>query len=234
MAGLLVLLSSIALCSSTMELRKALGGMPREDPLEVKVLQHGDDLVDLWVAGLGVTRGLRTNLVDKWLGIPYAVPPIGENRWKKPRILRNWAAPTNSITQATLERSGRMDYSATGGDPMNATSFLDSCHAVIAGGSWIRAEPESEDCLALNVFVPRRHVEKVRDGTAKPLPVIIYIHGGGFILGSGSNPSTAPPPDTLVASAGKQSVNSNGSNSSSQRVRDVMYTMWYLLFRLQT
>jgi carboxylesterase type B len=44
-------------------------------------------------------------------------------------------------------------------------------------------------------------VERAASGHAELLPVVVYIHGGGFILGSGSNPSTSPPPDHFVISS---------------------------------
>jgi para-nitrobenzyl esterase len=47
--------------------------------------------------------------------------------------------------------------------------------------------PESEDCLTLNVFVPRRHGNHQRK-----LPVFIWSYGGGFSEGSGSAPLYNP------------------------------------------
>lgn len=44
--------------------------------------------------------------------------------------------------------------------------------------------PQSEDCLFLNVFAPRQ--------VTKPLPVMVWIHGGGFRLGSGGSSDGAP------------------------------------------
>jgi hypothetical protein len=117
--------------------RQLVGGMPRVDPLDVHSLQSGTALVDVVVAGLGTARGLHTSEVDKWLGIPFAHPPIGDKRWEKPTLLTTWRAPLNSVSQPTEERSGRMDYSHLGGDPMNATTFLPSCFSVVTGGRYV-------------------------------------------------------------------------------------------------
>ena len=131
--ALLCCVCALVLTQAT-TLRKLVGGMPKDDPLHIKALQHGDSLIDVTVGHLGVVRGLRTELIDKWLGIPYALPPIGANRWKKPTVLRSWAAPANAVHAPTHVRSGRMDYTGLGGEPMNATSFFPSCYSVITGG----------------------------------------------------------------------------------------------------
>lgn len=83
-----------------------------------------------------------------------------------------------------------------------------ACYSQVVGGSFIRSEVESEDCLSLSVYTPRGLAEAVQAG-APPLPVIVYIHGGGFVLGSSSNPSVSPPPDTLVSQGGVVYVAAN-------------------------
>jgi carboxylesterase type B len=68
------------------------------------------------------------------------------------------------------------------GEPLNGTVFGAACPSAIAGGSWIRTETESEDCLFLNVFTPPEHV--LRHNSLPPearakarLPVIAFAHG---------------------------------------------------------
>ncbi|CAG0922728.1 unnamed protein product [Notodromas monacha] len=86
-------------------------------------------------------------------GIPFAVPPLGELRFKDPVPYPNW--------QGT-----RL-----------ATQFKDYCLGFLF--SFMSGD---EDCLYLNVFAPKRNPEDQR-----LLPVIFWIHGGGFQHGSDIN-----------------------------------------------
>ena len=83
-------------------------------------------------------------------GVPFAAPPVGDLRWRPPEPVVVW--------------EGVRDGSSTGR----------ICPQ--AGG---QAETQSEDCLFLNVWAPRKTVEAA--------PVMVWIHGGGYRLGSGSS-----------------------------------------------
>ena len=93
-------------------------------------------------------------------GVPYAAPPVGGLRWKPPRPVVAW--------------DGVRDATAPGPICMQT------------GPAWVRAptagedDPESEDCLFLNVWAPR--------AAGGPLPVMVWVHGGGFFNGAGSLP----------------------------------------------
>jgi para-nitrobenzyl esterase len=107
----------------------------------------------------GVVRGITEGDVDIFMGIPYAAPPVGEFRWRPPQPVRVW--------------QGVFD----------ATRFGASCaQAGWPRGSGKIADGSSEDCLFLNIWRP---------SNAKPgakLPVMVWIHGGAFVGGSGSDP----------------------------------------------
>ncbi len=110
----------------------------------------------------GMLRGTNDGEVDLFKGIPYAAPPIGEYRWRQPQPVKAW--------------EGVRD----------ATKFGANC----AQAGWPRkpgtiAEGSSEDCLYLNIWRPA----KAKSG--KKLPVMVWIHGGAFVFGSGASPESS-------------------------------------------
>ena len=97
----------------------------------------------------------RPTLVE-FRGIPFAQPPVGPLRWQPPVAHPGWGEET-----------------------FNATEFGHSC--MQAPQPLLATEP-NEDCLFLNIVVPKSALE---EGAAK-LPVMVWIHGGGYYVGSGA------------------------------------------------
>lgn len=96
--------------------------------------------------------------ISAFLGIPYAAPPVRDRRWKDPEAVRPFAATYHADR-----------YAPQCPQPgRNATA-----------NQYSGAEATSEDCLYLNIWT--------RPGVTKA-PVIVFIHGGAFFIGSGSMP----------------------------------------------
>ena len=115
---------------------------------------HSDRAVPVAHTEQGVLVGVAAQGVDSYKGVPFATPPVGPLRWRMPRRPESWNG----------ERSAA-DYGAL-------------CIQPPANGDpGVGPLPMSEDCLTLNVWTPA-------DRGAEPLPVMIWIHGGGLNNGS--------------------------------------------------
>ena len=106
----------------------------------------------------GAIRGQVESGVSVFLGVPYAAPPFGANRMLPPRPVPAWEGERDATAYGPTVPKG--DY------PPQYTALFPE--VVIPG----------EDCLNLNVWTP--------DISAAGLPVLVWIHGGSFMNGSGS------------------------------------------------
>ncbi len=102
----------------------------------------------------GAVRGVCSDGVVAFRGLPYAAPPVGPLRWRPPRPATPWIGERDAATWGAI-----CVQSPPGADP------------------GVGPPPMREDCLTLNVWAP----ESVRD-----LPVMLWIHGGGYHGGSGT------------------------------------------------
>ncbi|XP_063147410.1 cholinesterase-like [Candoia aspera] len=127
----------------------------------------------------GVRLLTRSGAVTAYLGVPYAEPPVGKLRFQKPVPHQPWS------------------------HVLEATRFGKACHQRTSFGfpfsnMWVARMPHSEDCLFLNIWVPHPQ-------PSVPVPVLVWIHGGGFIVGAGSldlynGASLAATENVIVAS----------------------------------
>ena len=120
--------------------------------------QKGEDITLQVKTQYGILEGLEEDGVKKFLGVPFAQPPVGELRWKEPQSVEPW--------------EGIREAKAFGDDPMQPNIF---------GDMNFRGSGRSEDCLYLNIWTTAKT-------TADALPVLIYFNGGGLMAGSGSEP----------------------------------------------
>lgn len=112
----------------------------------------------------GRLRGTRDRGVRVFRGIPFADPPVGKLRFRAPEAPSPWAG----VRDATSFRPSAMQ--STG-----MPSMLPGGYSFHHG-----MQPCSEDCLYLNVWTP------ACDGAKRP--VMVWIHGGAFLGGSGDAP----------------------------------------------
>lgn len=107
----------------------------------------------------GKLRGIKEGEVAVFKGIPFAAPPVGEFRWRPPQPVIPW--------------KGFRD----------ASQFAANCAQAGWGSAPGKlADGSSEDCLYLNIWKPAQSTADAK------LPVMVWIHGGGFTGGSGSGP----------------------------------------------
>ena len=97
--------------------------------------------------------------VRVYKGIPYSAPPIGPLRWRPPEPVAAW--------------TGVRPTRAFGSHSVQGIVWDD----IDLGGA-----ETSEDCLTLNIWT------SAAPGTSARLPTMVWIHGGGFVVGSGAEP----------------------------------------------
>ena len=112
----------------------------------------------------GDLRGELLDGVNIFRGIPFATPPVGELRWRAPKPPIAW--------------SGVRDATRFGSPAPQLESPIQVASAY--NGMWRAFEDVSEDCLTLNIWSPNL--------SDAQLPVMVWIHGGAFNTGAGSQP----------------------------------------------
>ena len=105
----------------------------------------------------GLLKGILKNGVTVYKGIPFAAPPVNNLRWKPPQAVIPWEGV------------------------LSADSFAPACPQIVypntASMNNDNIKDMSEDCLYLNIWTAAKSIDE-------KLPVMVWIHGGGFALGA--------------------------------------------------
>ncbi len=109
----------------------------------------------------GKLKGSKEDGISLFKGIPFATPPVGDLRWQAPEPVDPWSGEREAL---------KFGFSA-----MQATNTTPIQELI-----GIPTEATKEDCLYLNVWTPGLDNKK--------RPVMVWIHGGGNTMGSGSQP----------------------------------------------
>ncbi|KAF9927637.1 hypothetical protein FBU30_003013 [Linnemannia zychae] len=120
----------------------------------------------------GVFQGYRDGNSFRFLGIRYAQPPVGKLRFREPK---KYVAHGSRVQEAT--KYGSVCPQQAGSDAQARLGTILTNQVL-----------EHEDCLYLNVYTPSLKAE----GAKSLLPVMVYIHGGGLAVLSGSTPLFEP------------------------------------------
>jgi para-nitrobenzyl esterase len=119
------------------------------------------------VAG-GRVRGAQRGSLWAFSGIPYAQAPVGPLRWRPPQPPEAW----DGVHDATV--FGPIAPQSAPVSGITSPADLDT------------SEPQSEDCLTLNIWTPEVPEMPAFPAPGKGRPVMVWVHGGGFTGGSGS------------------------------------------------
>ena len=107
----------------------------------------------------GPVRGADDGPITSWKGVRYAAPPTGDLRWRAPQPPEKW---TEVADAGALGRVCPQ--------PVEPRIPIDL------------GAPQGDDCLTLNIWAS----SDIAGGDRKP--VMVWIHGGAYVLGSANQP----------------------------------------------
>ncbi|KAH9030327.1 carotenoid ester lipase precursor [Lactarius pseudohatsudake] len=118
----------------------------------------------------GTFIGTTTDGVNRFLGIPFAQPPVGDLRFRLPRAPGPYSGTHNATAFGLSCTQQATTLAIPNGLPQETVDLLTS-----GSGATIL---DGEDCLVLNVVAPSQA------GRGSKLPVVVWMYGGSFEFGS--------------------------------------------------
>jgi para-nitrobenzyl esterase len=110
------------------------------------------------VSGKQLDSGVRA-----YFGVPFAAPPVRDLRWREPQPVTSWQGVYLAVRKAP--------------ECIQNLRAHDINH-------YFGEEATSEDCLYANVWAPRLEVAASGSSASAKYPVVVWIYGGGFTIGS--------------------------------------------------
>ena len=112
----------------------------------------------------GIVQGLPAAdpRFTSFKGIPFAAPPVGENRWRAPQPAKNWDGVLKAFQFAPVSMQPQMG--------------VDENDIYVREWHVDPNTPMDEDCLYLNVWTPAKSPDE-------KLPVFVWFFGGGLQVG---------------------------------------------------
>ncbi|MEU0119520.1 carboxylesterase family protein [Streptomyces bobili] len=153
-----------------------------------------DSTKDLLTGPIRIDTGLVSGTeallsgVAVYKGIPYAASTAGANRWRPPQPLASWNGVRKADTFGDICPQGGAGMGPATGPSSSSSAAPSAAPSAVPSSSpspsaSSSSQPaQSEDCLNLNVWTPASSAKERR-------PVLVWIYGGRFVSGSGSNPT---------------------------------------------
>lgn len=137
-------------------------------------MPHSDPLIVETTSGpiRGLARNANGNEVHVFYGVPFAKPPLGPLRFRKPMPMDRWSDVLNATTLPNSCYQERYDYfPGFDGEEM-----------------WNPNTNISEDCLYLNIWVPKKTKFRHKNGdymqNKTQMPIFVWVYGGGYMSGT--------------------------------------------------
>ncbi|KAF9478094.1 carotenoid ester lipase [Pholiota conissans] len=140
--------------------------------------QDGDSSGPTVTLDSATVTGVFQGNLSKFLGIPFALPPVGERRFSLPEAVTSYNGSINGTSYGATCMQQSAPFPISFGQIFNESipsiPFLDDHNSTLIP----EPPPESEDCLTINVIKPSNVSADAK------LPVVVWIFGGGFERGS--------------------------------------------------